>query len=332
MDGALAERLVCPACRGELAWNVRERRGERIEAADMRCHGCERRFRTRFGIGVLALDDGAPTDTWEQAESGLSRVVREQPELGRALLESPPDSLAPADLFFRSLLLAERGAHAEARGAAELAERGLYTDEWRACLERQLVYVVERVRAADRGPIVDVASGRGHLLEALARECAAPVVGSDSSPLVLRRTKGALESVGLAECVSLLVFDARRMPFRDGSVGTVTTLLGLPHVSPLADLLRELRRVARELLAITHFYPADDEPNGPAIRDAGAEIALQRESAQAAFAEAGWDAEVVNVCFATALPTPKGQLLEDAVIDALPVAETRLEWCVVVAR
>jgi hypothetical protein len=86
------------------------------------------------------------------------------------------------------------------------------------------------------------------------------------------------------------------------------------------------------LLAISFFYPEDDATNGALIREAGVDVLLYRRKALEAFSQGGWQVEVANPCFGTAQPTPTSELLEGAAIDALPVAETTLEWCVLVAR
>jgi hypothetical protein len=46
----------------------------------------------------------------------------------------------------------------------------------------------------------------------------------------------------------------------------------------------------------------------------------------------GFDAKLKNVQKSRALPTPTSDLLEGAGIDALPVAETEITWCTLVAR
>jgi hypothetical protein len=149
---------------------------------------------------------------------------------------------------------------------------------------------------------------------------------------VLRRDRLWLEFLGLYDQVSLLAFDARRTPFKDSAVGTLTTNVGLPNIEQPDDLLQELRRVvAGTFLAVHHFYPEDDEANAALIREVGIEPLLFRDSALECFAQAGWRVETANVCTGRALPTPTGVVLEGAGIDGLPVAETVLEWCVLVA-
>jgi len=221
MHSYLTEMLECPVCHGELAWTVTERRGNRIEKAEAHCVACAATYPVREGIGLFLTPDLPRNDLWEQVDSQLVQYLRENPEVERQLLDSPFDTLAPADQFFRALALEERGEYAQAKAAKDLANTGLYTPEHLACSDSQVNYALGLLSASD-GPIVDLAAGL--------------------SALLFRRS------------------------------------------------------------ALEHF------------------------------ASAGWQVDVANVCQAKARPTPCGVLLEGAGIDALPVAETMLEWCVFVAR
>jgi uncharacterized protein YbaR (Trm112 family)/SAM-dependent methyltransferase len=332
MHDYLIEMLACPACRGELAWTVTGRHGNRIETAEARCAACAAAYPVREGIGLFLTPELPRDDLWEQVDSHLTQYLREHPEVERRLMGVPLGELAPADQFFRALVLEERGEYARAKAAEDLANARLYTPEYLACLESQLNYVLERLSASD-GPIVDLASGRGYLVEKLARRLERPIVATDFSPRVLRRDRRWLESLGLYDQVSLLAFDARRTPFKGDAVETLTTNLGLPNIEEPGDLLQELRRVVSgTFLAISHFFPGDDEANAAVIREVGLSTLLFRRTALACFAAAGWQVEVANVCRGKARPTPRSALLEGAGIDGLPVAETVLEWCVLVAH
>ena len=143
----------------------------------------------------------------------------------------------------------------------DLANKGLYTKAYLDCANSQIKYVINWLSATD-GPIVDLASGRGYLATRLVRELQRPVVVSDFSPAVLRRNRQYFERLGLYGFVSLLAFDARRTPFKDGAVKLLTTNLGLPNIEEPGDLLKELRRIVDGVfLAISHFYPEEDEKN-----------------------------------------------------------------------
>jgi uncharacterized protein YbaR (Trm112 family) len=331
MHTYLMELLQCPSCHGELTWTVKQQGDRHIEAADAECRTCAATYPVRNGIGIFLLPDLPRRDLWEQVDSQLRQYLREHPEVERQLMESPLDTLAPADQFFRTQVLEERGEYADARTVEDLANVGLYTAEYLACWDEQVDYLLSRLAAAE-GPIVDLASGRGYLIERLARNLTNPIVATDFSPWVLRRNRAWLEYFGWYERVSLLAFDARRTPFKDRAVVTLTTNLGLPNIEEPGSLLEELRRiVSGGLLAISHFFPEVDDANAQVIRDAGLATLLYRRSALACFARAGWRVEVVNRCLAQARPTPAGVVLQGARIDGLPAADTTLEWCVLSA-
>lgn len=332
MHTYIMDMLYCPHCRGALAWDVAERQGERIVEAEARCMACGARYPVREGIGLFLTPDLPRDDLWEQVESGLTRHLRANPDVERRLMDDPADALAPADQFFRALVLEERGDFALANAVADAAYQRLYTPEYRFCHERQTRFIIERL-VGTATPVVDLASGRGALVEAMARELTCPIIASDFSPRVLRRDRRWLESFGLYDRVTLLCFDARRTPFRDGAVATMTSNLGLPNVAQPDVLLPELRRVVSgTLLAIAHFILADDAPNLAAAREGGYAVMSVRAETLAALAAAGWRAEAANLCVGRAEPTPRGVVLEDVGIDGFPVAATTLEWCTLVAQ
>src|SRR5919206_2884647 len=116
MDELLVELLVCPLCGGDLRWSVSSRRAGRIEEGEATCSSCGASYPVREGIGLFLTPDLPRNDLWEGAESGLARHLREHPDMEERLLRSPLSTLNPADRFFRSYVLEERGDWA---GAAE---------------------------------------------------------------------------------------------------------------------------------------------------------------------------------------------------------------------
>jgi len=208
----------------------------------------------------------------------------------------------------------------------------LYTPAYTQCWHSQLDYVIEYLSATN-GPIVDLASGRGYLVERIIRRLQRPVIATDFSPGVLRRNRLWLQYLGLYEQVSLLAFDARLTPFKDGAVDTLTTNLGLPNIEEPGNLLKELRRIVGGVfLSVSHFYPEEDEANAKIIRKMGLTPLLYQRSALQQFAETGWAVAIKNLCEGKASPTPPSIILDGATIDGLPVTDTHLAWCVLLAR
>ena len=324
--------LACPACHGELAWTVTEWRSDRIETAEARCAACAATYPTKEGIGVFLTPDLPRNDLWKEMDSFLTRYLREHPEIERQLMEAPLETLAPADQAFRGGILDERGEYEQAKAVSEVAHRGIYTPEYVSCSERQFNFALARLAAVD-GPIVDLATGYGGMVEEMARRFTSPIIATDFSPTVLRRDRHRWEFYGVYDKISLLAIDARRTPFKDGAVETLTTYQGLPNITEPGDLPEELRRIVRGMfLAVSLFYPEDDEANAVKIREAQLETLLYRRRALEWFAAAGWQVEVASSCRAKASPTPHSVLLDGAGIDGMPVADTELGFCVLVAR
>ena len=99
-------------------------------------------------------------------------------------------------------------------------------------------------------------------------------------------------------------------------------------------LLRELRRVGRELIATHVFFRDDDEPNLAAARELGLDRLATRGSALAAFSASGWSVtvELELERDVRADPTPVSELVPGVSIDGLPVVPASVTWCALVAR
>lgn len=331
MQDFLVEMLECPVCHGDLNWKIIDRRGIRIEEAEVSCKKCSGIYPIKEGVGLFLTPDLPRNDLWEQIDSQLIQYFRENPQIENKLMDSPLNTLNPADQFFRAQILEEREEFAQAKATLDLAYSKLYTPEYLKCYKTQIGYLIAHLSTFD-DPIIDLASGRGELAEILVRQLKQPVVFTDFSPRVLRRNRKRLKFLGLYDRVSLLVFDARRSPFKDGAIKVMTTNLGLANIEKPNGLLFELRRIiSGKFLAISYFYSEDDEANALAIKKAGLDKFLFYRPTLHLFRTSGWQLNVENMMIGKISPTPTSKLIKGAGIDAFPVAETRLKWCVLVA-
>ncbi len=119
MHDYLIEMLECPACHGALDWTITSRQRDRLLAGEARCRACAASYPLRDGIGLFLTPDLPREDLWQQVDSHLTRYLREHPDQERRLMQVPPESLNPADQFFRSMVLEERGSLAEAQALAD---------------------------------------------------------------------------------------------------------------------------------------------------------------------------------------------------------------------
>jgi len=326
MNEFLLDWLVCPTCRCNLDWEIGERNGNEILAAVARCPQCDQQYPVREGIGVFLTSQLERNDLWKQADSELKRYLDMHPQIRRGLLETDLANLNPADQFYRHMILEEEGLYEEAQEAESTALRGMYTDEYWQAWQAQLAYVVNACLQKSE-VIVDLACGRGYLLQELLR-CGNPIVATDFSVRVLHKDKKRLEYSGMAEGINFLAVDARRTPFRDGVINLLTTNIGLPNIEQSGDLLAELRRIcAGDFYAIHHFFPAEDVTHRHLFREMGNEVVHYEESLLKEFRKTNWKVNLENSIFGLARPTPRSVLLHGAEIDRIPLADVTLKWC-----
>ena len=328
MKEYLVDKLCCPVCHEELGWSVEEKVDDHIEDGVAACEGCGASYPIRDGIGLFLTDELEREDLWEEVDSALAKHLREYPELDAQLIKVPLEALGPADQLFRAMILEERGDFAGAELAEDRAHEGLYTQDYLRCWQLQVDTLIEAVKDSD-GPIVDLASGRCYLVGKLIEQTNAPIIASDFSSRILRRNRRWLQFKGYYDRVSLLAFDARKTPFKDRSIETLTTNLGVPNIRGTGELFRELRRiVSGRFLAISHFFPEDDG-NKDVIEQFELGDAVYKVRLVENMSAAGFKVDTGLSCVGKASPTPVGVVLEGMPVDGLPVERTEYEWSVV---
>jgi uncharacterized protein YbaR (Trm112 family) len=113
MQNFLIKMLECPSCHGELNWRIIQHQGDRIEEAEVNCKKCGNTYPVKEGIGLFLTPDLPRNDLWEQIDSQLIQYLRENPKIESKLMDVPLNTLNPADQFFRSQVLEERGEFAQ---------------------------------------------------------------------------------------------------------------------------------------------------------------------------------------------------------------------------
>lgn len=105
---------------------------------------------------------------------------------------------------------------------------------------------VSALRLAPGARVLDLATGTGDLAIQIARrEPAASVVGLDPSTRMLAIGQSKVEAAGLGARVTLILGDAQRLPFADGSFDAITMAFGIRNVPDRPRALAEMARVLR---------------------------------------------------------------------------------------
>ncbi|MFU8795938.1 MAG: methyltransferase domain-containing protein [Dehalococcoidia bacterium] len=331
MHESLVEILQCPACRGDLCWAIEERDGGVLLEADASCEDCGALYQVREGIGTFLTPDLQRTDLWEEEHSELTDRLSKRPDLRAKLLDGPLDELEPVDRLLRAQYLSERGDVAGAEEAGRGVQEQLYTPELNELWDECLAHIAQ-ISSGHPGPIVDVASGRGTLVELMAEAGSAHIVATDFSVRVLRRSRRRLLYTGQAGRVSHLVVDARKTPFCDEAIPALSSHMGLANIiEGASDALSELRRVCGGVLIFSHAFCRPDDPvHAPILRQIGHPLAFL-DDAMEALDSAGWNAEVLIKRRVPVKPTPKSKLIPEMVVDRFPLAEAEFDGVLVAA-
>ena len=297
------------------------RRAPSSDDGAVACADCARSYEVRDGVAILLAAESE--DTWRDSAAQLDAALGADPAAAQRLLRSPLDELNGADLTFRGMVLEARGELERASAAFAAADAELYGTGLRACRDRLLDACVDRLGSADW--VLDVASGRGALVERMAR-AGRRVVATDISAVAMIRLRARLAGLGLADRVDCVACDAGALPLRDATVPLATSFLGLQNIARPARVLGELRRVcAGPMLTVGHTYPQDDV-NGTALREHGYGHVADRSVLDAMLAAVGWRPTYPELCSAAAAPTPLGEVVSGGAVDGFPVAPTTLRW------
>ena len=216
MSVAVADRIVCPACAGEL----------RPSDEKLACDRCERRYPLVAGIPDLRLSYPDPYVSWEEDVARARELAERFNELD-----------------FAGLL---REHWVRSGKPPELAQRFVAGDL--ASLERSVAYLgeIERERGATLGPedrFLEIGCGTAGLAAGVVGR-AGEVVASDISMRWLILAKKRLGEAEI-ETVKLLCCAAEDPPFPPGSFDIVAASDVVEHVADQERFVRGCRRLLR---------------------------------------------------------------------------------------
>lgn len=335
MHKYLVDLLFCPNCGGNLVWKIQEKtENENIYSGSAKCSACRKKYPIIEGIGDFS--NSMEKDPWKDAYQQLTKFMKSRD--GKEFLRIPYNELNPADRLFQAFMLEINGDLRNSQKAENSAISELYSEDYTKCWESQSNYIANTLSKNSKDfPIVDLASGRGILAEFLARKVNAPIILSDISQTILDRDRKMFELNNLNEKIDFLAFDIKHIPFRNDSISTVTTNLGLQNVSETSGhvnaALNEIKRISSDtFFGISNFYDPEDKKNGERISELGVSWSFYKDDFLKRFRRTGLEISVENIRKGRSDPTPPGNYFKDAKIDSIPVESTLTEWCTVVAK
>lgn len=326
------DMLECPICHGDLQWHIKDENSDRIINSQIICKSCGADYEVRDEIAVFLTPDLPRNDLWEQGESALEKYFKENPHIFQRLMSTPEEELSGADYWAKGTYFESKGQYEVSSKMFEKAFEKIYTADYINGWDSQKNYIVKSITDSSK-PVVDIASGKGYLVEKLLKETDNYVVATDFSPTILMRNKEYYIFKGLYDRLSLIAFDARRTPFKNSSIELMTSNLGLPNIEKPGSVVSELLRIAKDtFMSVMYFIDNSDTVHLDFFEKYSTTAYATRDNAIETFEKCGWDVEIVNSFIADVEPTPKGVILEGLQIDGAPLEDTKYEFCIVAAK
>lgn len=325
------DMLVCPLCHSELEWHIKEDKDDRIINANISCSSCKSKYEVRDEIAVFLTSALSRNDLWQKSESELEKYLREKPDIYEKLMNTPEEELNGADYWFKASYFENKRDFITSSRMFKNAFEKIYSQDYISGWKTQMDYIINEIK--DNKPIVDIASGKGYLIEKLLKETKNYIVATDFSPTILARNKEYYKYKGLYDRLSLIAFDARKTPFRDNSIVTMTSNMGIQNIEQPGSVISEMNRITKkEFMCIMQYIDKDDELHIDFFKKFGGIDYATKDNAFQTFNNLGWNVKICNSYIANIEPTPKGEIIKEAVIDGFPIENTKVEFCVIQAR
>ncbi len=325
------DMLVCPLCHNELEWNIQKENEDRIINAKVSCLSCKSEYEVKDEIAVFLTNQLSRNDLWDNSESSLEKYLKENSDIYDKLMNTPEEELNGADYWYKAAYFEMKRDFLTSSRMFKHSFEKIYTRDYIDGWDSQMNFIIKNIES--NHSIIDIASGKGYLIEKLLMRTKNYVVATDFSPTILMRNKEYYKANGLYDRLSLIAFDARKTPFRDNCIVTMTSNMGLQNIEQAGEVVSELNRITqKEFMAVMFFVNKDDKIHIDLLNKYGNIAYATRDNALETFRKSGWDIKICNSFLADIKPTPKGEILEGAGIDGFPVEDTQVEFCVIKAR
>ena len=320
MHTSLIPLLACPTCHGELKSHVISQNKLHIIEGEFTCKNCGRNYPVDDSIGIFLVDTEKNRDFWKEQEDFATKFRRQHPTEFFLLTKTFLGNIRPEHHFLKGLLLDDEEI-------LQRATKRIYTKDYLQGYEKTKRALWEEEKDK-QGVILEIAYGRGMFFKEFirSRQGSGVYVATDFSATVLRNDFRWLRANGLAEKVTLMAVDAKLMPFRDSSVPSMVSNIGLPNIREGEKAVEEAFRilVPGGVFITNLMLTTENTKNYAKAKELSLHQFYVRQNSEEAFRKAGFTFTVDELHRGLVRPTPGG-------IDLLPIVPDTYSFCVVKA-
>lgn len=257
MRREILELVVCPACKGELeqkhpTWTSKDR----FSFGLLVCSECEIKYAVVDDIAILREPGWI---SWEEYVEGLRQQTDEWQQWFWQYDEEIRNSYKPQ----------EREAN-----------------------KHMIAGIIAKSGVAEAHTVLDIATGRGSLLREIcsAAHEDALIVATDIGYYWSGGLKWHYQREGTYDRISFVLCDAKKLPFRDDTFGSVVSLGALTNIPEPELAVKEAHRVVRpgRNIATSQFLAAEGSRTWKRAMELGCEGLLVEGKAEECFREMGF--------------------------------------------
>ncbi len=244
MDIRMTKFIICPTCRNELWWEIKEKNNNRIINGYAKCMECREIYPIKNGIAIFLPIKWQNMKIWRRSE----RVAVQKMEMGEEHETLKNENIRQPSEILNMIRYRNRQGiiRNEALYHQYMESIGMPDTVSKLCyLARRCAKEVN-----DVDYILDFASGKCLLVNELSKLKNCHVIVNDINPIVVMQAQQNFEKF---EHMSFMAFDMKRSPFRNKSIHTVTTMLGLQNIIPCNGIIEEINRIADVFINISAY-------------------------------------------------------------------------------
>lgn len=178
----------------------------------------------------------------------------------------------------------------------------------------------------DTDYVLDFASGKCLLADALNESVNCHIVVSDINPFIVMQAQQEFKKYSNCEKLSFMVFDIKRSPFRDKSIDTVTTLLGLQNIIPCKGVIEEIDRIAKVFLNISAYLTEMRPENMAVLNKFHIAEAWIKEQFEAATEQLGWQRKQICTIVELGRGISREEMETRFAVMKFPVKDEKMEY------
>jgi len=289
-----------------------------IIGGEFTCTNCGRNYPVDDSIGIFLADTEKNRDFWKEQEDFATRFRRQHPTKFFLLTKTFLGNIRPEHHFLKGLLLDDEEI-------LKRATKRIYTKDYLQGYEKTKRALWEEEKDK-QGVTLEIACGRDMFFKEFirSRQGSGVYIATDFSYTVLRSDLKWLRANGLAEKVTLMAVDAKFMPFRDTSVPSMVSNIGLPNIREGEKAVEEAFRilVPGGVFITNLMFTTENTQNYAKAKELGLHQFYIRQNAEETFRKAGFTFTVNELHRGWVCPTPGG-------IDLLPMVPDTYSFCVI---